>query len=52
MENTVYTSIEKRLNRGNLDADSAKFTPMLGLTTDPPGGSFHALRYIPIFVIR
>ena len=33
MENTVYTSMEKRLNRGNLDADSAKFTPILGLTT-------------------
>ena len=33
MENTVYTSMEKRLNRGNFDADSAKFTPILGLTT-------------------
>ena len=33
MENTVYTSTEKRLNRGNSDSDSAKFTPILGLTT-------------------
>ena len=33
MENTVYTSMEKRLNQGNFDADSAKFTPILGLTT-------------------
>ena len=34
MENTVYTSMEKRLNRGNFNADSAKFTPILGLTTE------------------